>query len=64
MHNLLSTIQYFLLITAELTLLFLGNGTIVALVLFLLLPSFHAWELSFSIRCATNSATAPVMLVH
>lgn len=33
MHNLLSTIQYFLLITAELTLLFLGISTIVALVL-------------------------------
>lgn len=33
MNNLISTIQYFLIITAELTVLFLGISTIVALVL-------------------------------
>ncbi|MFA7173114.1 MAG: permease [Kiritimatiellia bacterium] len=33
MNNLLSTIQYFLIITAELTVLFLGISTVVALVL-------------------------------
>lgn len=33
MHNLASTIQYFLIITAELTVLFLGISTVVALLL-------------------------------
>lgn len=33
MHNLVSTIQYFLIITAELTVLFLGISTVVALLL-------------------------------
>jgi hypothetical protein len=33
MNNLISTIQYFFIIPAELTVLFLGIGTIVALIL-------------------------------
>lgn len=44
MNNLISTIQYFLIITAELTALFLGISTIVALILmYLPQDKFRQW---------------------